>query len=253
MGQSLTNPKKAMPRLSTKSLIPPLIPPLDISGFNTALAKSESGGRYGIENSEGFAGKYQFGDARLADYKRATGENFTKSEFKARPELQERVQSWHISDIDNYMSSKGLTKFIGKTVGGVPVTHDSFRAMAHLGGSGGAEKFLLTGGKYNPADSNGTRLSDYGKRFANAPRSVPKGLPKKGPDAPKEAQAGGEAGIMAMLEDMFDPANMALAETAPEPPPQVPRPQGIGMPMQPAPPHPQADQYFQKLMAMLMQ
>ena len=36
--------------------------------------------------------------------------------------------------------------------------------MAHLGGIGGAAQFLQSGGQYNPADSNGTSLRDYGLR-----------------------------------------------------------------------------------------
>lgn len=37
--------------------------------------------------------------------------------------------------------------------------------MAHLGGKGGARRHIESGGAYDPADSNGTKLSDYAKRF----------------------------------------------------------------------------------------
>jgi len=37
--------------------------------------------------------------------------------------------------------------------------------VAHLGGKNGMRKFLQTGGKYNPEDSNGTSLSDYLNKF----------------------------------------------------------------------------------------
>ncbi|MGL6208772.1 MAG: hypothetical protein ACRC14_02945, partial [Paracoccaceae bacterium] len=40
-------------------------------------------------------------------------------------------------------------------------TLNAIRAMAHLGGIGGARKYIETGGAYDPADSNGTNLSDY--------------------------------------------------------------------------------------------
>lgn len=134
--------------------------------FRNALAQSESGGRYGIVNSEGYAGKYQFGDDRLTDFRRATGLDFTMNDFVASPELQEAAYNWHIADIDQRIASEGLTEFIGQEVGGVPITQNALRSMAHLGGFGGMSEFLKSGGRYNPADSNGTSLSDYGTRFA---------------------------------------------------------------------------------------
>ena len=33
--------------------------------------------------------------------------------------------------------------------------------VAHLGGKKALLRFLTSGGRYNPADSNGVRLSDY--------------------------------------------------------------------------------------------
>lgn len=38
-------------------------------------------------------------------------------------------------------------------------------AVAHLGGKDGLRQFLTSGGRYNPADTNGTRLSDYFARM----------------------------------------------------------------------------------------
>lgn len=134
--------------------------------FRNALAMSESGGRYGIVNDEGYAGRYQFGDARLTDFRRATGLDFTMDEFVASPELQEAAYNWHIADIDQRIASEGLGEFVGQEIGGVPITQNALRAMAHLGGFGGMSQFLRSGGQYNPADSNGTSLSDYGTRFA---------------------------------------------------------------------------------------
>lgn len=129
-----------------------------LAGFNESLARTESGGRYGVVNSEGFTGKYQFGEDRLTDYRRATGAKFTIDEFRQNPALQETVQAWHIRDID-----ARLAKHVGKTAGGLSLSQNALRAMAHLGGVGGAEKFVMSDGKYDPADSNGTRLSDYAK------------------------------------------------------------------------------------------
>lgn len=129
--------------------------------FNAGLAQTESGGRYDIVNDEGYTGKYQFGQARLDDYNRAKGTSYTTEQLRTNPELQEGVQSWHVGDIDNYIQSNGLDQYVGRNVGGVNMSVDGMRAMAHLGGKAGMKKFLESGGEYNPADSNGTRLSDY--------------------------------------------------------------------------------------------
>lgn len=126
-----------------------------------SLSRTESGGNYGIVNDQGYTGKYQFGDERLSDYQRATGEKFTKEQFRRDPKLQERVFDWHKKDIEKFALENGLDRYIGTTINGTPVTMDGIVAAAHLGGENGAKKFLETNGSYNPADSNGTRLSDY--------------------------------------------------------------------------------------------
>ena len=63
---------------------------------------------------------------------------------------------WHIADID---------KTITKIPGSDKMSLDGLRAVAHLGGKGGMKKYVTTGGKYNPADQFGTRLSDYYNKF----------------------------------------------------------------------------------------
>src|SRR5699024_2705198 len=87
---------------------------------------------------------------------------------KLPPEVQQKVEQWHFADIDRQAAQRGLDRYVGQTVGGVPITQDGIRAMAHLGGIGGAAKFLTSGGKINPADSNGTSLRDYAARHGGA-------------------------------------------------------------------------------------
>jgi hypothetical protein len=140
--------------------------------FREELGRSESGGRYGVVNREGYTGKYQFGPARLADYMNATGQKFSMAEFKNNPALQERVQSWHEGDILNYVADNELDQYIGQVVGGVKITPQAMLGMAHLGGKSGMRRFLETGGEYNPEDSNGTSLRDYGQRFSGQDRSA---------------------------------------------------------------------------------
>ena len=144
--------------------IQPGVAPGAAAAFPASLVRTESGGDWTALNSEGYGGRLQFGASRLADAARAgvipagiDGAAFSRMP----PEVQQRVENWHFSDIDQQAHRMGLDRYIGQTVGGVPITQDGIRAMAHLGGIGGAAKFLNSGGTVNPADSNGTSLAKY--------------------------------------------------------------------------------------------
>jgi hypothetical protein len=130
------------------------------SGFAAKMKQSESSGRddvqITIDDGRTMTGGYQFGDARLADYKKANKTKFTTEQFKNDADLQEKVFQWHIADID-----KAITKLPGSD----KMSLDGLRAVAHLGGKGGMKKFVTSGGKYNPADQFGTSLSDYYNKF----------------------------------------------------------------------------------------
>ena len=154
---------------SDRSIAPGVanVPGVGGTAFPASLIDSESGGNWNALNSEGYGGRLQFGDARLADAARAgiipagmTGAQFAQ----LPPEAQQAVEQWHFADIDRQAQARGLDQYLGQTVGGVPVTQDAIRGMAHLGGIGGAARFLASGGQYNPEDSNGTSLRDYGVR-----------------------------------------------------------------------------------------
>ena len=132
------------------------------SDFLERLSQSESSGDSNAEitiaDGRRYVGSLQFGDARLQDYKKATGASFTQDEFKANRALQDRVAAWHISDIDKTIDGLGLN-----TDG---YDRDGLRAVAHLGGKHGMKKFVQTAGKYNPSDELGTSLQDYYDKFA---------------------------------------------------------------------------------------
>ena len=130
--------------------------------FIERLSQSESSGDNNAEitiaDGRRYVGALQFGDARLQDYKKATGSSFTQDEFKANSALQDRVAAWHIADID-------------KTIDGLGINADGYdrdglRAVAHLGGKGGMKKFVRSNGEYNPSDELGTSLQDYYDKFA---------------------------------------------------------------------------------------
>ena len=126
------------------------------NSFRDRLKRSESSGdssvQIKLEDGRTMTGAYQFGDARLADYKKANKAKFTTEAFRNDPKLQEKVFQWHMADIDGTISD------IPKAEG---MSKDGLRAVAHLGGKTGMIKYVNSGGKYNPADKFGTKLSDY--------------------------------------------------------------------------------------------
>ena len=136
----------------------------DNAGFLERLTQSESSGdskaEITIADGRRYVGALQFGDARLQDYKKATGSSFTQDEFKANTVLQDKVASWHIADIDKTIDGLGLN-----TDG---YDRDGLRAVAHLGGKGGMKNFVRSKGQYNPKDQLGTSLQDYYDKFVSS-------------------------------------------------------------------------------------
>lgn len=151
-------------------------PPAD--DFRNRLRQSESGQQTGIVNREGFAGLYQFGTERLAElsfYRPAPGEERngwrgtlnipgfpqvrTLADFRANPAAQEAVADVHFARID---------AAIDRLPGAASRDRNGLRAVAHLGGEDGMRRFVETNGAYDPADSNGTKLSTYYRRFSRA-------------------------------------------------------------------------------------
>lgn len=151
-----------------------------------SLTGTESGGKAGAfrTNTDGrsFGGLIQMGNARLADYARATGgKPITAAQFKSlSPAQQQRVNEWHVNDLIDAANATGA---IGSTINGVPVTLGGLVAVAHLGGKGGMQKFIQSKGRYNPSDQLGTSLTDYLQKHSTGTggvqvrRSVP-ALPK---------------------------------------------------------------------------
>lgn len=142
-----------------------------------SLIQDESGGNWQAQNDAvgaggavGHFGRLQFGRARIQDAINAGAlpAGTTPQAFMASPELQKRAEAWHFSDIDRKIQQNGFDKLIGQSINGVPITVDGLRAVAHLGGTEGMRKFVESGGRYNPADKNGTRLSDYFARHGGA-------------------------------------------------------------------------------------
>lgn len=155
------------------------------TGTASWLLAKESGGDWTARNNVkgagglvGHAGRIQFGQARFQEAKAAGAipPDMSFDEFGSGTEksiaAQKQAERWHWADIDQKAEQKGLLRAYGRTINGVPINRDTIRAMAHLGGIGGAEKFIETNGNYNPADANGTRLSDYGRMATDASKRL---------------------------------------------------------------------------------
>lgn len=142
-----------------------------------ALLQRESGGNWGIVNSGGYSGGFQFGegaardsgtysgDANLTDnrfggtFRGPNGETLSFDQWLASPEAQLATMNGWTQHLDQQIRGQGLDRYVGQTVGGVPVTMEGLYTGAHLGGVGGLSSWLR--GTGNPADGNGTRVGDY--------------------------------------------------------------------------------------------
>jgi len=170
------------------------LPPLErvetLQGFDRGLMQRESSGDPRKMNQLGYAGLYQFGAPRLVDlgvYAPGGAENIatwskggtnkwtgtfnipghpevkTIEDFRNNAAAQQAVYAIHTQKMDQEIEQQGLAQYIGKPIGGVVMTREAIKAMMHLGGAGGAKKYLASGGEVDPADANGTKLSDYAK------------------------------------------------------------------------------------------
>ena len=153
--QELDKENEALPSLKEFNATP--------DSFMQRMAISESSGRpdaeITLEDGRTFTGLYQFGDARLSDYRKATGAKFTTDQFKQDAALQERVAKWHFKDLEQAIDELGEDAK-GYDRGGL-------KAVGHLGGRSGMQKFVRSNGAYDPSDALGTSLSDYYKKFSS--------------------------------------------------------------------------------------
>jgi hypothetical protein len=158
-----------------------------------ALLQRESGGNPAVVNRFGYAGLYQFGAPRLQSigvYQKGQSEDFSQwsktardapgkwsgtftiegfpdvktfEDFLRNPDAQRAVRQIDVQRMDNDITAQGLDRFVGQTVGGVPITREGIRNMMHLGGVYGAKYFLESDGRTNAADANGTTVGDYAR------------------------------------------------------------------------------------------
>ncbi len=84
----------------------------------------------------------------------------TRADFMADPAAQEAANQAHRANLAREIAARGLARFVGQTIGGVPVTQEAIMAGMHFAGPGGMTRFLETGGVYDPSDGN-LRLTQY--------------------------------------------------------------------------------------------
>lgn len=160
------------------------------------LIAAESGGNFAARNAQGYVGRLQFGPDRLTDAKRAgvIPAEMTSEDFRLDPEAQKATEKWHFGDINNFIEQSGLGAVEGKTIKGIPVTRAGLVNVAHLGGKGGLQKFVSSGGRYDPADANGTKLSDYLAMASSTGVAAVK--PTSGDGEPVEAPQGADGYVI---------------------------------------------------------
>lgn len=150
---------------------------IDLTTFKELLGYAESGGNYQAiyPGSNPAYGKYQFTRARLVDVSNRMGRvPPTESEFLNNPALQELYFETHVQMILEYIDRNSLRQYEGMLVKGknkyphiAIINLYGLVAGAHLGGEGGLRRFLQTGYQYDPADANGTHISDYIAKFSD--------------------------------------------------------------------------------------
>jgi hypothetical protein len=77
-------------------------------------------------------------------------------------DLQQKLATQWDSILDQRIKAMGLDKCCGEVIGGVTMTKEAMRAMAHLGGAGALQDFLKSNGTENGTDKNKVPVSGYG-------------------------------------------------------------------------------------------
>jgi hypothetical protein len=127
--------------------------------FREALAFKESRGKYGVVNSLGYLGKYQFGMTTLRLFGVRDSMTFLQS-----PKLQEKVFVKNLRYNHNLLEDY-IEKYDGQKIGGVEITESGILAAAHLSGPGGVKKYLRTEGRGRSRDAYGSSVRGYLKKF----------------------------------------------------------------------------------------
>lgn len=152
-------PRKSKKTISEAVAVPPFLG-RSFNGFKEALAFKESRGKYGMVNTLGYLGKYQFGKNTL----KLMGV-YDVQGFLNDPMLQEKTFETNVAR-NKWILRRDINRFNGKHIGGVEITESGILAAAHLAGAGNVKKYLRSYGKNNAADAYGSTISHYMVKFA---------------------------------------------------------------------------------------
>ncbi len=136
----------------------------EFNRFIEHLGLKESGNNWEIINQINCIGKWQFspGTLRHLGYGHITSKKFRQNPNIFPEELQRQVLMALIKS--NEIALKNCMQYVGQTVKGVYITKSGLLAASHLAGAKGVKLFLTT--KRDPADCNGTSVSNYLTEFA---------------------------------------------------------------------------------------
>ncbi len=136
-------------------------------GFKEAIGFKESQGRYGIVNTLGYLGKYQFGKSTLATLRIHNTDYFLYS-----PKLQEKAFKANCA-YNKYLLQNEIKQHANTVIKGINITESGIIAAAHLSGAGSVKRYLRTKGKSKRiVDAYGTNIEQYLKLFADYDISI---------------------------------------------------------------------------------
>lgn len=150
---------KITPELISSKIEPITIELKGHDAFLSKLGNFESGNDYKKVNRYGYMGKYQFGEQALDQ----VNIQVPKQVFLNSPELQE-IAMQRLLEFNDDTLEKYISKYEGKKLHGVLVTHSGVLAAAHLGGPTNVKKWFRSGKVFK--DGNGTPITKYMKIFS---------------------------------------------------------------------------------------
>jgi hypothetical protein len=90
--------------------------------------------------------------------------NVTLETFKQNPEIFNAYDQLYVilnMKAKNMDKLSEFDKYIGKKFHGIKITKDGLFFASHLAGVKGLKRYFYSKGRYNPADQNGIKLTDY--------------------------------------------------------------------------------------------
>ncbi|BDD08998.1 hypothetical protein FUAX_14300 [Fulvitalea axinellae] len=132
--------------------------------FSEAIRFRESSDRYGITNSHGYLGAYQFGRTALKDLGLQKYQT-NKKAFLTDPSTQDEAFLRYCM-INKFRLRNYIRVFSGRKIAGVHITESGILAAAHLVGSQSVKDWFNSRGKIEPKDAYGTSLKEYLVKFS---------------------------------------------------------------------------------------